>query len=122
MQSTASISPSITTELIATIISNTKPKDIKVVLDYALSGDFQKSRSMLDDLLISKGLSGEDVIVQIYRALLDMDIPDSEKVRLMDRIGEADFRMTEGANERIQLEALLAYFALSAASQAPAQP
>jgi replication factor C small subunit len=45
--------------------------------------------------------------------MLDLDIPDRDKVRLIDRIGEIDFRMTEGANERIQLEALLAYFALS---------
>ena len=51
---------------------------------------------------------------EIHRAMLDLDIPDKDKVRLIDRIGEIDFRMTEGANERIQLEALLAYFALMA--------
>jgi len=45
--------------------------------------------------------------------MLDMDIPDRDRVRLIDRIGEIDFRLTEGANERIQLEALLAYFALN---------
>jgi replication factor C small subunit len=58
-------------------------------------------------------LSGEDVVVQLHRAMLGMDIPNAEKVRLIDRIGEIDFRMTEGANERIQLEALLAYFVLA---------
>jgi replication factor C small subunit len=30
----------------------------------------------------------------------------------MERLGEADYRITEGANERIQLEALLASLAL----------
>jgi replication factor C small subunit len=122
LQASALLGDKVDEETIYTITSTARPEEIRELIRTALSGDFQKSRSMLDDLLISKGLSGEDVIVQIYRALLDMDIPDSEKVRLMDRIGEADFRMTEGANERIQLEALLAYFALSAASQAPAQP
>jgi len=39
LQSTASISPNITSELASTIISNAKPKDIKLVLDYALAGD-----------------------------------------------------------------------------------
>jgi replication factor C small subunit len=33
-------------------------------------------------------------------------------VKLMDKVGEVDFRLTEGANERIQLEALLAHFSL----------
>lgn len=119
LQASALLGDKVDEETIYTITSTARPEEIRELIRTALSGDFQKSRSMLDDLLISKGLSGGDVIVQIYRALLDMDIPDSEKVRLMDRIGEADFRMTEGANERIQLEALLAYFAISAASQAP---
>ncbi|MFQ5891348.1 MAG: hypothetical protein ACE5HW_00970, partial [Candidatus Methanofastidiosia archaeon] len=29
-----------------------------------------------------------------------------------DRLGEHDFRLVEGSNEKIQLEALLAYLAL----------
>jgi len=33
-------------------------------------------------------------------------------VRLLDRIGETDFRLTEGSSERIQIESLLAHFAL----------
>src|SRR5207249_4869819 len=39
-------------------------------------------------------------------------VPDESKVRLLDRIGETDFRLTEGSSERIQIEALLAHFAL----------
>ncbi|OYV07893.1 MAG: replication factor C small subunit, partial [Methanosaeta sp. ASP1-2] len=96
------------------ITSTAKPEEIRSFIKTALSGDFVGARSQLDDLLLSKGLSGQDVVVQIHRAMLDLDIPDKDKVRLIDRIGEIDFRMTEGANERIQLEALLAYFALSA--------
>lgn len=76
-----------------------------------LSG-FYWSENMLDNLLLLKGFSGEDVIVQMHRAMLDMGLPDKKTVKLIDWIGEIDFRMTEGANERIQLEALLAYFAL----------
>ncbi|MDD4488179.1 MAG: Replication factor C small subunit, partial [Methanothrix soehngenii] len=76
------------------------------------------ARAILDDLLLSKGLSGQDVVIQIHRAMLDLDdIADRDRVKLIDRIGEIDFRMTEGANERIQLEALLAYFALMASEQ-----
>ncbi len=57
-------------------------------------------------------------MIQIHRAMLDLDdIADRDRVKLIDRIGEIDFRMTEGANERIQLEALLAYFALMASEQ-----
>ena len=63
--------------------------------------------------LLDQGLSGEDVIGQIYRAIFEMGIPEEKMVELIDVIGEVDFRLAEGANERIQLESLLAHFALS---------
>jgi replication factor C small subunit len=112
LQAAALIGDKVEEETIYQITSTAKPEEIREFINMALSGDFAKARSMLDDLLLSKGLSGDDVVVQIHRALLDMDMPDEDKARLIDRIGEADFRMTEGANERIQLEALMAYFAL----------
>jgi len=93
-------------------------EEIKSFIKTAISGDFVGARAILDDLLLSKGLSGQDVVIQIHRAMLDLDdIADRDRVKLIDRIGEIDFRMTEGANERIQLEALLAYFALMASEQ-----
>ena len=45
--------------------------------------------------------------------MFDKSIPDYMKVKLMEQIGEIDFRLTEGDNERIQLEALLAFFVLN---------
>jgi replication factor C small subunit len=90
-----------------------RPEDVRELLDLALSGDFMKSRDKLDDLLVNYGLSGEDVIRQIHRSVYDLAVPDDVKVRLVDRVGEADFRLVEGANERIQIEALLAHFSLT---------
>ena len=87
------------------------------LIKLALEGNFMKARAKLDYLLIEQGLSGEDVIGQIYRAMFDMALPDKTKVELIDRIGEVDFRMAEGANERIQLEALIAHFMLCSAAK-----
>jgi len=63
--------------------------------------------------LRDKGISGDEILAQMHRLVINMDIPAKRKVELMDRIGEADYRMTEGANERIQLDALIASFCLS---------
>ena len=100
-------------ESIYQITATARPEEIGELIDLALEGDFIGARTKLDNLLINQGLSGEDVIVQIHRTMFDRSIPDLLKVKLMDRIGEIDFRLTEGANERIQLEALLAYFVLA---------
>ena len=42
-----------------------------------------------------------------------MDIERGLKVQLIDHIGETDFRLSEGANSDIQMEALIARFVVS---------
>jgi replication factor C small subunit len=78
----------------------------------ALEGDFSGARKMLDEMMLKYGMSGEEVILQVFREVTRMSLPDKDKVALVDKIGEYDFRMVEGANERIQLEALLAQIML----------
>lgn len=91
------------------IASKAKPAEVKQMMDVAMLGKFLEARELLDKLIISYGLSGEDILFQMYREVLDLKIEESKKAHLIDRIGEFNFRMVEGANERIQLEALLAY-------------
>src|SRR5213082_3282753 len=81
-------------------------------LVYVAEGEFLRARKVLDRLLIEYGLSGEDIVRQLHRSVFDLNVPDESKVRLLDRIGETDFRLTEGSSERIKIEALLAHFAL----------
>ncbi len=110
LQSAASISPDITTDLISTIISTTKPKDIKVVLDYALSGDFEKSREKLLDVMLKQSVSGQDIIKAIQREIWNLSIEPPIKVKLIEKTGEIEFRIIEGSDPFIQLESLLASF------------
>ncbi len=113
LQSTASISPLITSELISTIISNAKPKDIKIVLDYALSGDFQEAREKLLDIMLKESISGQDVIKAIQKEIWNLPVEPEIKVKLTEKTGEAEFRIVEGSDPFIQLQALLASFVLA---------
>jgi len=112
LQVGASINKKITAELLYETSAMAKPEDIKNLLNSALTGNFTAARNQLYDLLIKHGLSGEDVISQIHHILFDLPIPDESKIRLIEKTGEAEFRLIEGSNEHIQLEALLAQFAL----------
>jgi len=113
LQSTASIASNITEELISTVISSAKPKDIKVVLDYALAGDFQKSREKLLDIMLRESISGQDVIKSIQKEIWNLPIEPEIKVKLTEKTGEAEFRLVEGSDPFIQLQALLASFVLA---------
>jgi len=113
LQATASISPDITPELVSTIISNAKPKDIKVVLDYALAGDFQRAREKLLDVMLKESISGQDVIKAIQKEIWNLPVEPELKVRLTEKTGESEFRIVEGSDPFIQLQALLASFVLA---------
>lgn len=89
---------------------NIRPSEIQDLLTTALGGNFTAARSKLDDLIARHGLSGEDIVAGIHKAVFDLPVAEESKVRLVDRVGEAEFRMVSGASERIQLEALLAHF------------
>src|SRR5512136_2297625 len=109
LQVAASMGARVDAETLYKVTSTARPEEVKTLIETALGGDFLKARSLLDDLLLQYGLSGEDIIRQIHRSMFDTGLPDRLKVQLVDHIGEVEFRMVEGANERIQLEALLAH-------------
>jgi len=112
LQVAAAVDATINEDVLYKAASVGRPELVKKLLETSLGGDFIKSRDALDTLLIEYGLSGEDVIRQVHRTVFDLSVPDEFKVRLIDRVGEAEFRLVEGSNERIQLEALLAHFVL----------
>ena len=112
LQAAAMLDKTVDMDAIYKSTATARPEEVQELVKFSLEGDFMKARGMLDKLLIEQGLSGEDIIGQIFRGMMDMTIPDKLKVDLIDRIGEIDFRMAEGANERIQLEALIAHFVL----------
>lgn len=118
LQATASISSSVDAEMINMIASAAKPKDIKIVLDYALAGDFINAREKLLDVMLKESVSGTDIIKAIQKEIWVLQIDPEIKVRLTEKTGEAEFRMIEGSDEFVQLQALLASFVLAGQGKA----
>ncbi len=112
LQVGASVNKKITADLLYGSSATAKPEDVKTLINSSLAGNFMAARNQLYDMLIKYGLSGEDVIKQIHQTIFDLSIPDDSKVKLIEKTGETEFRLTEGSNEHIQLEALLAQFVL----------
>lgn len=112
LQSSAAISSNITEELIYSLASQAKPKEIKEILELAIENKFIDARKKLLDTMLNHGLSGIDIIKQIQKEILNLDIGNRAKMLLMEKCGEIEFRLTEGSDEFIQLEALLSQFTL----------
>ncbi|WP_424002060.1 replication factor C small subunit [Haloarcula salina] len=98
-------------EAVYAITSTARPEEIREMVQSALDGDFTAARATLDRLLTEEGIAGGDIIDQLHRSIWEFDVSDEAAVRVLERIGETDYRITRGANERVQLEAMLASLA-----------
>ncbi|MCL4381878.1 replication factor C small subunit [Candidatus Marsarchaeota archaeon] len=99
------------------ISAKARPKEIAAMLRYAVNGDFAMARGELDNLFLKHGMSGEDILIQCYKEVQNLNIDERAKLKAIAGFGETNFRIVEGANERIQLEAMLAEIALFAAEK-----
>jgi replication factor C small subunit len=112
LQSAAIIDKKIDTDTIYKTSALAKPEDIDDLILLSLEGKFIKAHVKLDYLLNDEGLAGTDITGQVYRQIFNINIPDKLKISLIDFIGEIDFRISEGANERLQLGTLMSKFML----------
>lgn len=111
LQASGTLDKKIDEKTVYTVSSRAQPKEIKELIQLALAQKFLEARTKIDALLYEYGMSGEDIILQLYREIVNApenEINSKTKIDLIERVGEANFRIVEGANERIQLEALVA--------------
>ena len=112
LQSSALQANTITEQSIYEVAARARPKEIIMMLKSALDGNFDAARTELDNLMLKQGMSAEDILTQCYREVHGLSVDERMKLGVVVQIGEANFRIVEGANERIQLEAMLAHLAL----------
>lgn len=117
LQACAAMDKRITSKTVFSVASVAAPKEIATVLSLALDGKFVPAREKLLQVMLEYSLSGVDLIKQLQKAVWDLRLDDRSKVLLIDKCGEIEFRMVEGADEFVQLEALLAQVVLVGSSK-----
>jgi replication factor C small subunit len=112
LQMAAAAKVDITPDVVYQAVAAARPEEVKEALEMSLNNNFAGARERLDTLQITYGLAGEDVLRQMHRSVRDIEVPDTIKVQMIEKLAEADFRLSEGANARIQIEAVIANFAV----------
>ena len=112
MQSSVAVSEKITEDIIYSMASVVKPKELKEVLELATQGKFIESRNKLFNVMLDYGLSSLDLIKQIQKEVWDLNIDSHKKLEMIKDCGDIEFRLVEGSDEFIQLGALLSKFVL----------
>lgn len=111
LQAAASLEKPVSSEIVYSVVGRANPVDIHTMLKTALDGDFVEARKKLREMITKYGVAGSDIIKQVHSELFRLDIPENWKIKLAGIVGDVDFRLVEGADEEVQLSALLARLA-----------
>ncbi|ACB40922.1 replication factor C small subunit [Pyrobaculum neutrophilum] len=93
---------------VAAAAAAVKPSDILELFNLALGGDYLKAREKLRELMYIKGVAGVDFIRAFQRELIRMPLDDDLKAEIAELLADVDYRLTQGADEEIQMAYLLA--------------
>ena len=109
LQVAASLSSSITRDLVYETTATAPPEDLHSFLISCREGGFQPARQKLNGIIDRFGLAGTDVVNQLHRSLGEASfLTERDKLALTEAMAEADFRLVEGGGESLQLDALTA--------------
>ncbi|MBT5215674.1 Replication factor C small subunit, partial [Candidatus Woesearchaeota archaeon] len=112
LHSSSAVNKTVSADTIYEISNFAKPRDVDTVLMMSLDGEFEKAKNKLLDIMLNNGLGGLDMIKQIQSEVSKLDIDGKVKMKMIEKCGEIEFRMVEGSDEFVQLEALLASFGI----------
>jgi replication factor C small subunit len=108
LQAAASLNKPVDSKVVYSIAGRANPADVQKMIETAMKGDFLEARKQLRDMIQKYGVAGSDIIRQIHTEIFRGDIREEWKIKLADIVGEIDYRLVEGADEEVQLSALLA--------------
>ncbi len=108
LQAAASTGKEVTSKIVYAISGRADPRLIKQMLDNAREKKYIESVEILRGLLYQQGISPVDLVRQIHRLLIDEELPEDIRMRLLKQTADAEYRISEGADGEVQLTSLLA--------------
>jgi replication factor C small subunit len=113
LQACSTITGDITAELVFRITGKIHPSEIQRMVNEAIQGNLMKAKEMLDAFIMDYGLSARNLVSQIHTELYRMESVDElTKIKIVRILSQIDYRLSQGATEQIQLNALLAKLTL----------
>ena len=112
LQSCSTISKKIDQDIVFRVAGEVPPEKIREILNVAIQGQLKLSIKLLQEITDNYGLSGRNIIKNIHKEIYNLDLSELLKIELSKILAEFEYRLTQGATEEIQLQALLAKIVL----------
>jgi replication factor C small subunit len=123
--SRGNVATSLNTLQVAVILSNGEPigaqaiytaavreevGDVRLLYEAATVGNIIEARKFIDRMLVDYGFTGNEILERLHKIVAGSGEPEQRIARWNIKIADANFKMLQAANDRIQLEALVTDF------------
>lgn len=115
LQAAASANKKITDAVVYGISGQADPAKVREMLTMTQSSNYSGALEVLDNLIYQQGLAPSDLVRQIHREIIRMEVTEDRRMKILERTAETEFRIAEGANGEIQLSALLSFVGIGTA-------
>jgi replication factor C small subunit len=108
LQIAAAVNKEVTEEVVAKALGMVSPRLIREALHEAVKGSFAKAITQIYGFVVDGGVGELEIIKQIHREVLRLDVPEYVKPDLAYIIAEAHYATLRGARGLIQIYGALA--------------
>ncbi|CCC82115.1 replication factor C small subunit [Thermoproteus tenax] len=108
LQIASSTTREIDEEAIARALGYVSPSILRRLIAEAISGDFSKAISQIYGIVADGGVGELELIRQIHREVLRLDVPEHLKPDLAYEVERAHYAVLRGANGLVQIYGILA--------------
>ncbi|MDW7977846.1 MAG: replication factor C small subunit [Candidatus Caldarchaeum sp.] len=112
LQSAAALSSKVDEKTVYQVMGLVSRGEVRRMLELALDGKFAEARELLRNLIYLDGHQPQDIVSSMSREITALNVSDEDKMKLIDFLGETDYRIAEGGTPEVQLLAFLAKLSL----------
>jgi replication factor C small subunit len=108
LQIAATVNKEVTEEVVAKALGMISPRLIRETLHEAIKGNFGKAITQIYGFVVDGGVGELEIIKQIHREVLKLDVPEYVKPDLAYIVAETHYAILRGARGLIQIYGALA--------------
>jgi replication factor C small subunit len=112
LQACSTIGNEVSEDIVYRITGKISPQEIQQLLQAAIAKQFSIAKRKLDEFINMYGLSGRNIIRQAHQETLNLELDEKVKLDIIKLLAEVEYRLSQGASEEIQLNAMLAKIGL----------
>ena len=110
LQSTSMAFPVVNEENVCLSTGTATPVAVQGMLDALLNDDFKTAYGKIRQVQIDQGIALEDLITELSQYVMLLDLPAKTHCLLLDRLSTAEYDLSFGASDQLQLGNLVGMF------------